>query len=404
MAHRDTRRCCELTSAFEANRKRVDVPFRPPRSRMTLKRHKLLGISAAHIVAPALRSTVFPVLMERSSGSTVRVTTMNRREIVALLGGAATVWPLAARAQQRERVPRIGVLIGTAADDAIGQARMAAFLQGLGQLDWMVGRNVRMDIRWTAADADQARGSAAELVALAPDVILASSGSVVGPLRRLTRTIPIVFTETSDPVGAGFVESLSRPGGNVTGFLTFEYGLSAKWLELLKQIAPSVTRVAVLRDAAIPSGTGQWGAIQSVAPSFGVELRATDLHDAGEVERSIMAFARSPNSGMILTASAYSLQHRKLIITLALQHKLPTVYFLRGFVADGGLISYGSDTIDLHRRAASYVDRILKGEKPADLPVQAPTKYELVINLKTAKTLGLEVPPILLARADEVIE
>jgi putative tryptophan/tyrosine transport system substrate-binding protein len=329
---------------------------------------------------------------------------MRRREFIALLGGAAAAWPLAARAQQRERVPRIGVLIGTAADDAIGQARMAAFLQGLGHLDWMVGRNVRMDIRWTAADADQARGYAAELVALAPDVILASSGSVVGPLRRLTRTIPIVFTETSDPVGAGFVESLARPGGNVTGFLTFEYGLSAKWLELLKQIAPPVTRVAVLRDAAIPSGTGQWGAIQSVAPSFGVELRATDLHDAGEIERAITAFARSPNSGMILTASAYSLQHRKLIITLALQHKLPTVYFLRGFVADGGLISYGSDTIDLHRRAASYVDRILKGEKPADLPVQAPTKYELVINLKTAQAIGLDVPPTLLARADEVIE
>ena len=260
---------------------------------------------------------------------------IGRRSFITLLGGAAA-WPLAARAQQRERVPRIGVLIGTAADDAIGQARMAAFLQGLGQLDWMVGRNVRMDIRWTAADADQARG-------YAPDVILASSGSVVGPLRRLTRTIPIVFTETSDPVGAGFVESLARPGGNVTGFLTFEYGLSAKWLELLKQIAPPVTRVAVLRDAAIPSGTGQWGAIQAVAPSFGVELRATDLHDAGEIERAITAFARSPNSGMILTASAYSLQHRKLIITLALQHKLPTVYFLRGFVADGGLISYGSD-------------------------------------------------------------
>jgi len=329
---------------------------------------------------------------------------IGRREFITLLGGAAAAWPFAARAQQRERAPRIGVLIGTAADDAIGQARMAAFLQGLGQLDWMVGRNVRMDIRWTAADADQARGYAAELVGLAPDVILASSGSVVGPLRRLTRTIPIVFTETSDPVGAGFVESLARPGGNVTGFLTFEYGLGAKWLELLKQIAPSVTQVAVLRDAAIPSGTGQWGAIQSVAPSFGVELRATDLHDAGEIERAITSFARSPNSGMILTASAYSLQHRKLIISLALRHKLPTVYFLRGFVADGGLISYGSDTIDLHRRAASYVDRILKGEKPADLPVQAPTKFELVINLGTAKALGLDIPPTLLARADEVIE
>jgi ABC-type uncharacterized transport system substrate-binding protein len=269
---------------------------------------------------------------------------MNRREIVTLLGGAATVLPLAARAQQRERVPRIGVLVGTAAEDAIGQARIAAFLQGLGQLDWMVGRNVRMDVRWAAADADHA----AELVALAPDVILASSGSVVGPLRRLTRTIPIVFTETSDPVGAGFVESLASPGGNITGFLTFEYGLSGKWLELLKQIAPSVTRVAVLRDAAIPSGTGQWGAIQSVAPSFGVELRAIDVNDAGEIERTITAFARTPNSGMILTASAFSLLRRNLIITLADRHKLPAVYFQRGFVADGGLVSYGPDTIDLH--------------------------------------------------------
>jgi putative ABC transport system substrate-binding protein len=328
---------------------------------------------------------------------------MKRREFITLLAGAAA-WPRVAYAQQGERVRRIGVLIGTAADDAIGQARVAAFLQGLGQLGWMVGRNVRVDIRWAAADADHARGYAAELVALAPDVILASSGSVVGPLRRATRTVPIVFTETSDPVGAGFVESLASPGGNVTGFLSFEYGLSAKWLELLKQIAPSVTRVAVLRDAAIPSGTGQWGAIQSVAPSFAVELRATDVHDAGEIERSITAFARAPNGGMILTASAFSLLHRNLFITMAARHKLPAVYFLRGFVADGGLISYGADTIDVHRRAAAYVDRILKGEKPADLPVQAPTKYELVINLKTAKALELDIPPTLLARADEVIE
>jgi len=328
---------------------------------------------------------------------------MRRRAVISLLGGAAA-WPLAARAQRGERVRRIGVLVGTAADDAIGQARIAAFLQGLGQLDWMVGRNVRMDVRWAAADADHTRAYAAELVTLAPDVILASSGSVVGPLRRLTRTIPIVFTETSDPVGAGFVESLASPGGNVTGFLTFEYSLSGKWLELLKQIAPPLTRVAVLRDAAIPSGTGQWGAIQSVAPSFGVELRAIDVHDAGEIERTIRVFARTPNTGMILTASAFSLRHRKLIITLADRHKLPAVYFQRGFVADGGLVSYGPDTIDLHRRAAGYVDRILKGEKPADLPVQAPTKYELVINLKTAKALGLAVPDSLLARADEVIE
>jgi putative ABC transport system substrate-binding protein len=329
---------------------------------------------------------------------------VKRREFISLLGGAAVTWPLAAPAQQAERARRIGVLVGTAADDAIGQARIAAFLQGLGQLDWMVGRNVRMDIRWAAADADHTRDYAAELVALTPDVILASSGSVVGPLRRLTRTIPIVFTETSDPVGAGFVESLASPGGNVTGFLTFEYGLSGKWLELLKQIAPPVMRVAVLRDAAIPSGTGQWGAIQSVAPSFGVELRAIDVHDEGEIKRSITAFASRPNSGMILTASALSLRHRNLIISLADRHKLPAVYFQRGFVADGGLVSYGPDTIDLHRRAATYVHRILKGEKPADLPVQAPTKFELAINLKTAKALGLEVTPTLLARADEVIE
>src|SRR5262245_25823838 len=284
---------------------------------------------------------------------------MRRRDFITLLGGAAAAWPLAARAQLGERVRRIGVLVGTAADDPIGQARVAAFLQGLGQLDWLVGRNIRLDIRWAAADADHTRGYAAELVALAPDVILASSGSVVGPLRRLTRTIPIVFTETSDPVGAGFVESLASPGGNVTGFLTFEYGLSGKWLELLKQIASPVTRVAVLRDAAI------------------------DVHDAGEIERTITRFARTPNSGMILTTSAFSLRHRNLIITLADRHKLPAVYFQRGFVADGGLVSYGPDTIDLHRRAATYVDRILRGEKPADLPVQAPTKYELVINLKT---------------------
>jgi ABC-type uncharacterized transport system substrate-binding protein len=286
---------------------------------------------------------------------------VKRRDFITLIGGAAAAWPLVARAQQPERMRRIGALVGTAADDAIGQARIAAFLQGLGQLDWMVGRNVRMDFRWAAADADQARAYAAELVALAPDVILASSGSVVGPLRRLTRTIPIVFTETSDPVGAGFVESLASPGGNVTGFLTFEYSLSGKWLELLKEVAPPVTRVAVLRDAAIPSGTGQWGAIQSVAPSFGVELRAIDVHDAGEIERTIRAAARTPNTGMILTASAFAQLHRKVIITLADRHKLPAVYFQRGLVVDGGLVSYGPDTIDLHRRAASYVDRILRG-------------------------------------------
>jgi putative ABC transport system substrate-binding protein len=329
---------------------------------------------------------------------------MKRREFITLLGGAAAAWPVAARAQQASAMRRVGVLIGAAADDSIGQARIAAFQGGLQQLGWTRDRNVRFDMRWASVDAENYRKYAAELVALEPDVILASSGAVVGPLRRATRTIPIVFTETSDPVGAGFVESLSRPGGNITGFLSFEYGMGGKWLELLKQIAPHITRTAVLRDAAIPSGTGQWGAIQSVAPSMGVELRAVDVHDPDEIERTITAFARASNGGMIVTASALTLHYRNLLIALAARHKLPTVYFLRGCVTAGGLASYGADTLDLHRRAASYVDRVLKGEKPADLRVQAPTKYELVINLNTAKVMGLEVPPTLLARADEVIE
>jgi putative tryptophan/tyrosine transport system substrate-binding protein len=329
---------------------------------------------------------------------------MKRREFITLLGGAAVAWPLAAGAQQTERVRRIGVLIGTAADDPIGQARVAAFQQGLQQLGWTADRNVRIDIRWAGADADHRRKYAAELVALAPDVILASSGAVVGPLRQATRTVPVVFTETSDPVGAGFVDSLARPGGNVTGFLSFEYSMGGKWLELLKQIEPGVTRAAILRDPAIPSGTGQWGAIQPVAPALGVELRPIDVNDAGEIERAITAFARSSNGGMIVTASSLTLLHRDRIIALAARHKLPAIYFQRVFVAGGGLASYGPDTIDAHRRAAGYVDRILKGEKPADLPVQSPTKYEVVINLKTARALGLEVPPTLLARADEVIE
>jgi putative ABC transport system substrate-binding protein len=328
---------------------------------------------------------------------------LRRREFIAALGGAAS-WPLAARAQQAERMRRIGVLIGAAADDSIGQARIAAFQQGLQQLGWTEGANLQVEYRWSAGDAERIRTHAAELAALAPDVILASSGAVVGPLRRATRTVPIVFTETSDPVGAGFVESLPRPGGNVTGFLSFEYGMVGKWLELLKQIAPSITRVAVLRDAAIPSGTGQSGALQSVAPTFGVELRAIDVHDTGEIERAITAFARTSNGGMIVTASSLALRHRDLFIMLAARHKLPAIYWLRGFVTGGGLVSYGADTIDVHRRAAGYVDRILKGEKPADLPVQAPTRYELVVNLKTAKTLGIGVPPSLLTTADEVIE
>jgi putative tryptophan/tyrosine transport system substrate-binding protein len=333
-----------------------------------------------------------------------RMPGLRRRELIALLGGAAAAWPFAAGAQQPERIPRIGVLVGTAAEDTVGQARVSAFRQGLRQLGWIADRNVRIETRWTGAHPDHSRKYAAELVALAPDVILASSGAVVGPLKQATRTVPVVFTETSDPVGAGFVESLARPGGNVTGFLSFEYGLSGKWLELLKQIAPEVTRVAILRDPAIPSGTGQWGAIQSVAPSFGVELRPIGVNDANEIERDVATFARGSNDGMIVTASSLTLLHRDLIIGLAARHKLPAVYFQHTFIPGGGLASYGTDTLDVHRRAASYVDRILRGEKPADLPVQAPTKYQLVINLKTAKSLGLEVPTALLARADEVIE
>jgi putative tryptophan/tyrosine transport system substrate-binding protein len=329
---------------------------------------------------------------------------VRRREFIALIGGAAAAWPLAARAQQGERMRRIGVLMTLAADDPEGQARLTAFVQGLQELGWTDGRNVRIDYRWAAGDAERARRYAAELVALAPDVILAHGGSIVPSLLQATRTVPIVFTQTPDPVGAGFVNSLARPGGNATGFITFEYGISAKWLELLKEIAPRVTRAAVIRDAAIASGTGQWGALQSVAPSFGVELSPVNMSDAGEIERAVAAFARSPNGGMILTASTLAVIHRELIITLAARYRLPAVYSFRYFVTGGGLISYGPDSIDPHRRAAGYVDRILKGEKPADLPVQAPTKYELAINLKTAKTLGLDVPTSLIARANEVIE
>ena len=329
---------------------------------------------------------------------------MKRREFITLLGGAAA-WPLAARAQQGERMRRIGVLMGQAADDPEAQARVAAFVQGLQELGWTDGRNVRIDIRWPAGDADRARRYAAELVALAPDVILAPGNFTMGPLLQATRTVPIVFGSIIDPVGAGFIESLARPGGNVTGFILFEYAMSAKWLELLKQIAPSVTRVAVIRDPAIPSGIGQWGAIQTAAPSFGVEVSPINVRDdAGDIERAVAAFARASNCGLILTGSAWAGVHRNLIITLAARHKLPAVYFERFFVAAGGLSSYGPNLVDQFRRAASYVDRILKGEKPADLPVQAPVKYDLVINLKTAKTLGLSIPPSLLARADEVIE
>jgi putative ABC transport system substrate-binding protein len=330
---------------------------------------------------------------------------MRRRKFIALVGAAAATWPLAVRAQQPNRMRLIGVLMGSAADDPELQTRIAAFAQGLAQLGWADGRNVRIDTRWATTNADDIRRHAAELAALAPDVILAATGTAtVAPLLQATRTVPIVFVVVIDPVGAGFVASLARPGGNATGFLMFEYGLSAKWLELLKQIAPGVTRVAVLRDPAIASGIGQFGAIQSAAPSLGLEASPVNVRDVGEIERDIAAFARSSNGGVIVTASALATRHRDLIVRLAARHRLPAIYASRYFVTDGGLISYGPDLLDQYRRAAGYVDRILKGEKPADLPVQAPTKYEFVINLKTAKALGLEVPPNLLARADEVIE
>ena len=330
---------------------------------------------------------------------------IRRREFITLLGGgAAAALPLAARAQQGERMRRVGVLMAIAADDPQSQRRLTAFVQGLQELGWTDGRNIRIETRWTAGDTDRMRRHAAELVALAPDVILASGGTVVGALLEASRTTPIVFTLTVDPVGAGHVASLARPGGNATGFTGYEYGLAAKWLELLKEIAPRVTRAAVLRDAILPQGVGQFAIIQAAAQSFGVELRPVDLRDADEIERAVAAFARSSNGGLIVTASGSALVHRELIIRQAARHKLPAVYFQRIFATDGGLVSYGADPIDPHRRAAGYVDRILKGEKPADLPVQASTKYELVINLKTAKALGLEVPATLLARADEVIE
>jgi putative ABC transport system substrate-binding protein len=328
---------------------------------------------------------------------------MKRRTFVTLLGAAAT-WPVPARAQQREQMRRIGVLSATGMDDQENKVRLAAFEQRLQQLGWTDGHNVRIDYRFAAANLENYRNYAAELVALAPHVILAPGTSLVHMLQA-TRTIPIVFPIAADPVGSGLVESLSRPGGNATGFLVFEYDLSAKWLELLKEIAPGVTRAAVLRDPTAITGIGQFAVIQSVARSVGVEVSPLNLRDAGDIERAVTAFARSSNGGMIVTGSALASVQRNLIIELAARHRLPAVYFERHFVASGGLISYGGDQVDGYRRAAGYVDRILRGKKPADLPVQAPTKYELVINLKTAKALGLEVPPTLLARADdEVIE
>jgi len=327
-----------------------------------------------------------------------------RKFLATLLGGAAVACPLAARAQQSSRMRRIGVLMAMTADDPESAPRLASFAQGLQQSGWTIGQNVRVDYRWGGGNADNMRKYAAELVALTPDVILAHSSAAVAPLLRATRTIPIVFTTVSDPVGAGYVDSLARPGGNATGFLVWEYSIAGKWLELLKEIAPRVTRAAVLRESGIAAGPGLFAVIQAAAPSLGVEVRPVDTRDAGEIERAITAFAQGANGGLIVTGSPQALFHRGLIVALAVRERLPAVYFGRYFVTDGGLISYGPNYIDLFRRPAGYVDRILKGEKPADLPVQAPTKYELAINLKTAKALGLDVPPTLLARADEVIE
>jgi putative tryptophan/tyrosine transport system substrate-binding protein len=328
---------------------------------------------------------------------------LKRREFITLLGGAAAAWPLVARAQQGERTRRIGVLMSLAADDPEGQIRLAAFREAMKQLGWNDGDNLRIDTRW--ATAGDIRRHATELAALAPDVLLAANGTpTLAPLLQATRTVPIVFVNVIDPVGAGFVASLAQPGGNATGFTIFEYSMSGKWLELLKEIGPRVTRAAVVRDASVASGIGQFGAIQAVAPSLGVELHPIDPRDAGEIERAITAFASRPNGGLVVTATNLAAIHRSEIIALATRHRLLAVYPYRFFVDAGGLISYGPHTVDQYRRAAGYVDRILKGEKAADLPIQAPTQYELTINLKAANAIGLDVPPTLLARADEVIE
>jgi putative ABC transport system substrate-binding protein len=327
---------------------------------------------------------------------------MHRRDFITL-GGAAVAWPLMARAQQGERTRRIGLLLPAIADDAQFQTWVGAFLQALAQSGWTIGRNLRIDGRWATTNPDIGR-HAAELAALAPDVILAHGAQTVGPLLHATRTVPIVFPAVIDPIGAGFVGSLARPGGNATGFMGFEYSLGGKWLELLKQIAPQVKRAGALRDTATPSGIGQFGAIQSVAPSLAVDVIPLGMRDAAEIEQAVATFAQASNGGLIVTASAPAIRHRELIVALAARHKLPAVYYERYFVGIGGLVSYGPDFVDQYRRAAGYVDRILRGEKPADLPVQAPTRYELVLNLKAARALGLEVPAPLLARADEVVE
>ncbi len=328
---------------------------------------------------------------------------MRRREFITVAGGAVVAWPLAARAQQGDRTRRIGVLMHTAADEPEAQARLAAFLQGLQEAGWEVSRNIRVDIRWSTGDLARLHKDAAELVATRPDVILAGVGGTNVALQLATRTVPVVFAQSIDPVGNGFIDSLARPGGNTTGFIQFEYSLAGKWLELLKEIAPRVTRVGVVREPGV-AGVGQWAIIQGVAQPLGIELKPITLANAGEIERVVSAFAGAPNGGLIVAVSAAALVHRELIVALAARHQWPVAYAFRNFVASGGLISYGADIAAQYRRAASYVDRILKGEKPGDLPVQMPTKYDLVINLKTAKALGLEVPPRLLARADEVIE
>jgi len=329
---------------------------------------------------------------------------VRRREFITLLAGSVAAWPRIVRAQQREQTRRVGILLPATADDAVWQDRLGAFLQGLGPLGWTIGRNLHVDTRWATTNAAEIRRHAAELAALAPDAILAAATSSVVPLLQATRTVPIIFTATNDPVGAGFVDSLARPGGNATGFMNWEFSMGAKWLELLKQIAPGVTRVAVLRDASQGFTINVFTAIQTAAPSLGMEVIPVNMRDAGEIEQAVANFARSPNGGLIPSPSSAVVQHRDLIVTLAARHKLPAIYWERFFVTAGGLMSYGPDITEAFRQAAGYVDRILKGEKPADMPVQAPTKYELAINLKTAKALGLTVPQSLLARADEVIE
>jgi putative ABC transport system substrate-binding protein len=329
---------------------------------------------------------------------------MKRREFITLLGGAAAAWPLAARGQQADRVPKVGVLFGIHQNDPEAQGRVGAFRQALQELGWIEGRNVRIDVRYSGGDAERARASAAELLTLMPDVMLAHSSLTLGPLRRATQTVPIVFVQVLDPVGAGFVPSLARPGGNITGFTSFEYEMSSKWLELLKEIAPRIARAAVLTHSAFAAGPGQLRVLQSVAPSLGVQIDPVDVQHAAEIERALDEIVRQANVGMIVTTSAFATVHRELIVALAARHRLPAVYPYRFYATSGGLASYGIDSDDLYRRAAGYVDRILKGAKPADLPVQQPTKFELVINLKTAKVLGLEIPATLLATADAVIE